>query len=563
MCVLIFCACFWAAWPIAEMGFDDDWSYIKSAQVFAQTGQLIYNGWATAMLGWQIPWGALFIHLFGFSFTAVKLSTLPVAMFSLFLFHVIQIRFGITARNAVIGTLTLGLSPLLMPLAASYMTDVPGLLVVLVCLYCCQRAISAHESTTSIAWLFLAAVSNVVGGTVRQIAWLGVLIMLPSSAWLLRKRRGIFTASVILWLGSVATIVCLMKWFGRQPYSISDPLIQSLSLNVDFVLVTIFELAKVFAGLICLLLLIYPILGAWLSRFFDCRRLWISIFAFMLFAWTLAQGLLPSGLLWPTNLLFQEFTVAGANPTWDFNRYALPATIRFGISLLTLSALTACVATSQKQFRTIWTSVPSDSGRDIFWLSVPFVASYFALLVSRAYGGAIFDRYLLPIMPFSILCLEVLYQRSFAKSLPFISVINLALYALFAVAGTHDLFATQRASLKAIGELRASGVPRTSIWGSVEYNGWTQIEGGGHINDPRITNPSDAYKSDIGGQTIHSEGCDLDLGIHTPSVQPIYLVGFEPKACFKQSDFPAVRFHAWLPPFRRTIYIQQKRMAVN
>src|SRR3974390_3019231 len=93
--VLVFAACFWAAWPIAEMGFDDDWSYIKTAQIFAGTGHFVYNGCARLMLGWEIPWGALFILLFGFSFTAVKLSTFPIALASLLLFHAIQVRFGI------------------------------------------------------------------------------------------------------------------------------------------------------------------------------------------------------------------------------------------------------------------------------------------------------------------------------------------------------------------------------------------------------------------------------------------------------------------------------------
>ena len=62
----IICACVPAvlllvSWPVAEMGFVDDWSYVKTALVFARTGHIVYNGWATAMLGWAIPWAALFI----------------------------------------------------------------------------------------------------------------------------------------------------------------------------------------------------------------------------------------------------------------------------------------------------------------------------------------------------------------------------------------------------------------------------------------------------------------------------------------------------------------------
>ena len=83
-----------AARPYAEMGFIDDWSYIKTAFEYARTGHFVYNGWATAMLGWQIPWGALFLKLFGYSFTAARLSMLPVDLLSVWLFYSILMRFG-------------------------------------------------------------------------------------------------------------------------------------------------------------------------------------------------------------------------------------------------------------------------------------------------------------------------------------------------------------------------------------------------------------------------------------------------------------------------------------
>ena len=227
----IICACVTAAsvlasWPVAEMGFVDDWSYVKTAFVFARTGHIIYNGWATAMLGWVIPWGALFIKLFGFSFTAVRLSTLPLAMASVYLFHASLVRFGITARNAVVGALTLGLSPLFLPLAASYMTDVAGLFCILVCLYLCQRALAAHSDRTAILWLACASLTNIAGGTVRQIAWLGTLVMVPSTAWLLRKRAGVKRMAFLLWIASVVSVLTCMHWFERQPYALPEKIIQ-------------------------------------------------------------------------------------------------------------------------------------------------------------------------------------------------------------------------------------------------------------------------------------------------------------------------------------------------
>src|SRR5579872_6337037 len=222
LCALLVAACLWVAWPVSRMGFVDDWSYARTAQIFAQTGHFAYNGFATAMLGWQIVWGALFIKLFGFSFTILRVAMLPIAMASVFLFHEVLRGFGVNARNAVIGTLTLGLSPLFLPLADSFMTDIPGLLVILTCLYCCQRAVAGSNTRRAILWLTLATATNVAGGTVRQIAWLGALVMVPSAGWMLRRRRGVLPACMLLWLASIAGVLLIMNWFAHQPYSLQE-----------------------------------------------------------------------------------------------------------------------------------------------------------------------------------------------------------------------------------------------------------------------------------------------------------------------------------------------------
>jgi hypothetical protein len=134
ICACVVASCILLTYPVAEMGFQDDWSYIRTALEFARTGHFVYNGWATAMLGWIIPWSALFITAFGFSFTIVRLSMLPVTMACIYLFHASLVRFGIRGRNAVLGAPTLGLSPVFLPMAASYMTDVAGLFVIVLCL---------------------------------------------------------------------------------------------------------------------------------------------------------------------------------------------------------------------------------------------------------------------------------------------------------------------------------------------------------------------------------------------------------------------------------------------
>ena len=55
LCVLV---CELVSRPYANMGISDDGPYILMAQTLASTGHIVYNGWAAAMIGWQLYLGA-------------------------------------------------------------------------------------------------------------------------------------------------------------------------------------------------------------------------------------------------------------------------------------------------------------------------------------------------------------------------------------------------------------------------------------------------------------------------------------------------------------------------
>lgn len=378
LCTLVFLACYLASWPFAEMGFVDDWSYAKSAQVFARTGHLVYCGWDTPILGWLIAWGAFFVRLFGFSFTTVKLSTLPVAMATVFFFHSLLVRFGSSSRNAVIGALTLGLSPLFLPLAASYMTDVPGLFIVVLCLYCCRRAVDAQSTAATHAWLTLAASANVVGGTVRQAVWLGALVMVPATAWFLRKRRAVLATGALLWLGSLAAIFAMERWFNRQPYALPVPnLISGPLLGISLRAV-----AGLVSEFLCLALLIYPLLLPWLTRLRRIPSRRLADLAVALLLWTLLQVKFHWSLPWTPHILTSEFakTRNADALAAGFASFLLPLWARLFFSALLLVTLAAVLPALRDRFRAIaaWPASPE------FWLLAPFSLAYLALLLPLA-----------------------------------------------------------------------------------------------------------------------------------------------------------------------------------
>lgn len=561
ICCLIFLICYWVAWPVAQMGFVDDWSYAKTAEVFAQTGHLVYNGWATAMLGWQIPWGALFINLFGFSFMTVKLSTLPVALGCLLLFYAILRRFEIGPRNAMIGTLTMGLSPLFMPLAASYMSDVPGLLVILLCLYCCLRALAAGTNQAMIGWLVVAATSNLLGGTARQVAWLGVLVMVPCAGWMLRKQRGVLAATMLLWAAGLGGVLYSMHWFAAQPYSITSTSFGKHSHALGMLIAkTVSASDMIMAQVICLLLIVFPVLVAWLPKFGRNFDHYVALLLFGLLPMVVMKILMRSHAeIWPPHVLYKELSMhRDARVIWqgDAQQLLIPTSAQIVLSLFLIAALIGCIYCVRKG----WKVIPEAErwrGREMFGLLVPYSLSYFTLLLPLAWNTISFDRYMLGIMPCAIIALTWLYERCIGPKLPVTSVVWLVIFACFGVAGTHDWFAWQRARLAAIHELRSAGIPRRNIEGGFEYDGWTQVQNGGYIHDERVNNvPAGRVKPSAKVMNTKDPCLYRFLGV-VPDANPEYSVAIGPEWCGLPSKFPPVYYTSWIPPFHRTIEVRK------
>ena len=221
-CALVPVLCYLLIRPYAEMGVADDWVWTRDALNVARTGHIVYSGGESPMLGWQLYFGALFIKLFGFSFTAVRFSTVIEAMATAFLMHRTFVRAGINSRNATMATITFVLSPLYFPYVFTFMTDVSGVLCIVVCLYMCLRALEAKSETAAMAWIGFAALLNAVGGTARQIVWLGLLIMIPCTVWVLRRNRRILVVGCFSWMVGALIVFAATRWFAHQPFAVAE-----------------------------------------------------------------------------------------------------------------------------------------------------------------------------------------------------------------------------------------------------------------------------------------------------------------------------------------------------
>jgi hypothetical protein len=559
-CALTLFLCYFVVQPYAEIGIADDWVYVRDALNVALTGHISYSGGETPMLGWQLYFGALFIKFFGFSFTAVRFSTAVQALATAFLLQRIGMRAGLNSWNAALVTLIFVLSPLYFPYAFVFMSDVSGVLCILGCVYMCLRAAQARSERAAMVWVSLAALVNAGGGTVRQIAWLGLLVMVPCTLWLLRKNRRVLVAGGVSCVAGLLFILAALHWLKQQPYIVP---VSPIPHRIDW------DFLKnggrvVLGGAGVLTMYALPVL----LLFAGTLRSWKRRVAAAAVA---VLAIVPIHLLkidkWPVNAAFNVITFHSADRLDDLAvaaihlaaarsslRFLLTGAVVFGLLCLVLSCLERAPAhplppesavSQQKDTAISWQKLGVILG--------PFSAAYLFFVVM---AFAIYDRYFLPLLAILLLVLVRFYQEKQKARLSWACVLLIVLFAGFSLTATHDDFALSRSYAATAAEIRSSGVPATAILGPQALEGWAELEKAGHLHSP-LTVPKAESMFKL-GQGVPAN-CDkglyflLFLGM-TPSIQPAYAVSPNPKECGGQIAYPPVKFRTWIPPRSNWMY---------
>ena len=551
LCSLLLILCLALAHPIAETGMNDDPSFMWSARVAAQTGRIVYNGWATPILTWMLYLGALFIKLFGFSFTILRVSIATLSIAVIFLLQRLFERCGVSRPNATLGTLTVVLSPLFVPLSFSFMTDIAGLFTILLCMDLCVSALKASTDRAACAWIAAAALTNAAVGSIRQITWLGVLLIVPCTAFLLRRRRGVLPVAAASWLISVAFIFLCMRWFAHQPYSITEPLIAKAWDRS-----TVSEITGYMLFALDFFLFLLPVSAAFLVRYPWRNRagkltaalgmiLLLGSYAtflrhhrYDLFLAPFAGNYFtPRGLIDVPELLGQRAD-------------SIPLSLRVLLTALTFAsilALMACVWNalgSRPQNGPFMPASSALSWTTLLTLFGPYSLVYLVLLATR---NDLWDRYLLPFLFVSLVFLLRFYEQQFGGRLPILCALLLAGYAIIDTAGMHDVFAMTRARLEAVDEIRAAGVPRTEIRAGFDTDVWTQLELTGYYNDSRLKIPAGVFHP-VTPPPV-PERCQYDEAEKTPDIHPRFGLSFSPPTdCYPAAASPPHPLHHLVRP---------------
>src|SRR5215831_830751 len=149
--------------PIGNFPSNDDWAFGWTVKTLVTTGEFRLSDWAAPNLLPQVLIGALFTLPFGFSFTALRFSTLTLGLIG------VLVTYGLLREvNAGIGVafyaaLLIALNPLYFVLANSFMTDVPSFAFFMSSIYCIIRGLKCQSRLAlgfGIALCFIAILNR-------------------------------------------------------------------------------------------------------------------------------------------------------------------------------------------------------------------------------------------------------------------------------------------------------------------------------------------------------------------------------------------------------------------
>jgi hypothetical protein len=158
---------------------------------------------------------------------------------------------------------------------------------------------------------------------------------------------------------------------------------------------------------------------------------------------------------------------------------------------------------------------------------------------------------MLPLLIVAVVCLVRYYQDSISLRLPTATLALIALTAVWGITLTHNTFALYRGRTAVADELRANGIPDTSVDNGWEYDLQVELRYAPGINDARIAVPAHAYVPVPAPTTP----CKLLWYDRTPHIHPLYGVSFDPDDCYGLAPFAPVHYSRWLAPSPGTLYV--------
>ena len=483
--------------PQGNFPLNDDWSYGRSVKVLLEQHRIYVDGWSTATFYFQAILGALFCLPGGFSFTALRISTIVLGGVGVAgLYYLLR---QVTVRRdwAVCGAAALMLNPIYYENSFTFMTDVPyTTLVTIACLFLLRGLTAKSRRDEIIGFVFLCC-AMLIRQIVMPVALAYGLVYLYRTkiSWCNLGRA--FWPAVGVQLSLMAYNFVIARLGIRLPlYDAKQRQILFGISKYGYDLYAHYALVNIYLILAYLSVFLFPLTILLISvvslrsskkitnvsagKFFTTASVSVVIFIILFyinknFFHFLGVNLYPTLALGPCDLgAHCELLHLKVSPERWFTgfvaNFILAAIITITLCFLALAVIFALKRRSLK-----------DGPYGVF--------AAFALLAllgtSIPFGMFnVFDRYLIPLMPFFALLLTAAGGLLFSEDsghtktarLPLAHAVPasvLLVYGVVAVCGTHDYLAWNRSKWSAVSDLMdRQNIAPENIEGGFAVTGW-------------------------------------------------------------------------------------------
>jgi hypothetical protein len=472
--------------PLGDFPLNDDWVYGLSVKSILEKGDFRLPAYSSANLLPQAFWGALFCLPFGFSFTALRFSTLTLGLIGVVITYAILRQVKATPEISLLGALLIAFNPIYFGMSNTFMTDVPFFTVTFLSFYFLILGLKYDSNLQIALGIFLSYIALLI----RQY---GIIITL--AFWFAYSiKKGLSTRNIIKGFIPLFTSVLIQVIY--QKWIISTNRIPPLEnpqygIFLQFINVFFLELLPISYFIIIFFvylgLFLLPFIITVFSRNFQHYRqrkmILLSIFSVVV---VMVLGFMNLTNRKTMPFLENVLTSFGLGPLTLRDTYILrlhyfstPFVIKILWALLTtIAILTTVLLIYHLLLATvkIFDQSQDPNNQQNKWLIVFIISGFFSYLLLIAFSGS-FDRYLLPLVPLSMIAILLstrdVTKKNLGDKITSLVVIMLLIYGVFTIGATHDYLAWNRSRWHALNDLmEESRILPNNIDGGYEFNGW-------------------------------------------------------------------------------------------
>jgi hypothetical protein len=428
-----------------------------------------------------------------------------------------------------------GTSPLYLPLAASFMTEPYSCFFTALCLYAAICSAEAVSNRLAIFWIWVLAISGILGGSERQSVWSVPFALIPYLFWIRRSDRRFSLHATATFLVCAGLLAFLVSRF-TQPYP-------GLDLSREGAAEVIVQN-------------VIPGSGRMLGLLLACFQVvWPALLCFVPF-WRNSKSskvlgiILVSGALVVVSILsgggaapFASSVLSGygllplGGDALGYRPVLLGPALRIALGIsIVFSGLFFLFGTSQPS------QLPKIH-KTIFLISS---CAYVPLLIPGAITGLTHDRYVLPLIPALVIFVLSRFQTQ-GRSVPAAGWTCLIVLATYGIVVAHDYASAARARVEAAQRLESRGIPRNRISAGFEYDAWTQLLAAGRISPIRYHDLMEWNNTNR-----------FWFWNYATALDPEYVAVSSRASDRANGMLPKVAFNTWTMPFRRTVIVRRR-----